>query len=108
MAPPGDTRPAWKLLRVLGNLLDLENFEFLDLGKGDDWQRVYTPERFDYLKEPKSPIRLYPHLGVIQEFVDSIREGRPPAVGGVEGRAAVVQVLVNGCFQYLRPGVARQ
>lgn len=70
-------------------MIDLENFEFLDLGKGDKWERIYTPERFDYLKEPKSPIRLYPHIGVIQEFVDSIRERRPPKVGGAEGRAAV-------------------
>lgn len=70
-------------------MIDLENFEFLDLGKGDKWERIYTPERFDYLKEPKSPIRLYPHLGVIQEFIDSIREHRAPKVGGAEGRAAV-------------------
>jgi len=70
-------------------MFDLENFEYLDVGKGDKWERVYTPERFDYLKEPKSPIRLYPHIGVIQEFIDSIREERPPRVGGVEGRAAV-------------------
>lgn len=70
-------------------MIDLENFEFLDVGQGEKWERIYTPERFDYLKEPKSPIRLYPHLGVIQEFVDSIRQGRPPRVGGAEGRAAV-------------------
>jgi predicted dehydrogenase len=70
-------------------MLDLENFEYLDLGKGDKWERIYTPERFDYLKEPKSPIRLFPHIGVIQEFVDGIREQRPPKVGGAEGRAAV-------------------
>lgn len=70
-------------------MFDLENFEYLDVGRGDKWERIYTPERFDYLKEPKSPIRLYPHIGVIQEFIDSIRESRPPAVGGLEGRAAV-------------------
>src|SRR5207248_3183800 len=70
-------------------ILDLENFKFLDLGKGDKWERIYEPEPFDYLKEPKSPIRLYPHIGVVQEFVDSIVERRPPKVGGAEGRAAV-------------------
>ena len=70
-------------------MIDLENFEYLDVGQGEKWERVYTPERFDYLKEPKSPIRLYPHIGVIQEFIDSIREERQPKVGGVEGRAAV-------------------
>ena len=70
-------------------MLDFENFEYLDVGKGEKWERVYTPERFDYLKEPKSPIRLFPHIGVIQEFIDSILEKRPPKVGGAEGRAAV-------------------
>ncbi|MFN0020919.1 MAG: Gfo/Idh/MocA family protein [Pirellulaceae bacterium] len=70
-------------------MIDLENFEYLDVGQGEKWERVYTPERFDYLKEPKSPIRLFPHIGVIQEFIDSIREGRQPKVGGAEGRAAV-------------------
>lgn len=70
-------------------MIDLENFEYLDLGKGDKWERIFTPERFDYLKEPKSPIRLFPHIGVIREFVESIRDDRPPKVGGAEGRAAV-------------------
>lgn len=85
-------------------MLDLENFEYLDLGKGDAWERVETPERFDYLKEPKSPIRLYPHIGVVQEFVDSIREGRPPKVGGAEGRAAVE--ICEACLISARTGQA--
>ena len=84
--------------------LDLENFEFLDLGKGDKWERIATPERFDYLKEPKSPIRLYPHIGVVQEFVDSIIEGRPPLVGGAEGRAAVE--ICQACLISARTGQA--
>jgi predicted dehydrogenase len=70
-------------------MLDLENFEYLDVSIGETWERIMTPERFDYLNEPKSPIRLFPHIGVVHEFVDSIREGRPPKVGGAEGRAAV-------------------
>jgi len=85
-------------------MFDLENFEFLDLGKGDKWERIYEPERFDYLKEPKSPIRLFPHVGVIQEFVDSIREQRPPKVGGVEGRAAVE--ICEACLVSARTGEA--
>ncbi|MBI1916884.1 MAG: Gfo/Idh/MocA family oxidoreductase [Planctomycetes bacterium] len=85
-------------------ILDLENFEFLDLGKGDKWERVYEPERFDYLKEPKSPIRLYPHIGVVQEFVDSILERRPPKVGGAEGRAAVE--ICEACLISARTGQA--
>ena len=85
-------------------MIDLENFEYLDLGRGEKWERIYTPERFDYLKEPKSPIRLFPHIGVIQEFVDSIREQRPPRVGGAEGRAAVE--LCEACLISARTGEA--
>jgi len=85
-------------------ILDLENFEFLDLGKDDKWERIYEPERFDYLKEPKSPIRLFPHIGVVQEFVDSIVERRPPKVGGAEGRAAVE--MCEACLISARTGQA--
>jgi predicted dehydrogenase len=85
-------------------MLDLENFEYLDFGRGEKWERVYTPERFNYLKEPKSPIRLYPHIGVIQEFIDSIREARQPKVGGAEGRAAVE--LCEACLLSAKSGEA--
>ncbi len=90
--------------QVIGRdaMIDLENFEYLDVGKGDKWERVFTPERFDYLKEPKSPIRLFPHIGVIQEFVDSILEHRAPSVGGAEGRAAVE--LCEACLISARTG----
>ena len=30
VAPPGEARPGWKVLRVLGNLLDLQGFEYLN------------------------------------------------------------------------------
>ncbi|RMG53942.1 MAG: hypothetical protein D6717_10340 [Gammaproteobacteria bacterium] len=30
VSPPGEARPAWKVLRVLGTLCDLEGFEYLD------------------------------------------------------------------------------
>ena len=79
-------------------------FGALDLGKGDKWERIYEPEPFDYLKEPKSPIRLYPHIGVVQEFVDSILERRPPKVGGAEGRAAVE--ICEACLISARMGQA--
>ncbi|MDA1054769.1 MAG: Gfo/Idh/MocA family oxidoreductase [Planctomycetota bacterium] len=92
--------------QVIGRdgMLDFDNFDFLDLGKGDKWERVFTPEKFDYLKEPKSPIRLEPHVGVVQEFVDSIREQRPPKVGGAEGRAAVE--ICEACLISARTGQA--
>lgn len=102
--------PSWPSsevrFQVVGRdgMIDLENFEFLDLGKGEKWERIETPERFDYLKEPKSPIRLYPHIGVIQEFVDSILEKRAPKIGGAEGRAAVE--ICEACLISARTGQA--
>ncbi len=90
--------------QVIGRdgMLDLDNFDFLDLGKVDKWNRVFTPEKFDYLKESKSLIRLEPHVAVIQEFVDSIREERPPKVGGAESRAAVE--ICEACLISARTG----
>lgn len=70
-------------------IIDFDAYTHLDLGTKGEWKRDFTPPQFDYLKEPKSPVRLEPHIRVVQEFVDSIRENRPPAVGGKEGRAAV-------------------
>ena len=78
--------------------------DLVDVGRGDKWERVETPERFDYLKEPKSPIRLFPHRGVIQDFIDSIREQRDPTVGGAEGRAAVE--ICEACLISARTGKA--
>ena len=104
---PSPTLPSSEVrFQVFGRdaAIDFENFEYLDLGKGDKWERVYTPERFDYLKEPKSPIRLFPHIGVIQEFINSIREQRPPSVSGVDGRAAVE--LCEACLISARTGQA--
>jgi len=96
-------QPGWPSsevrFQVVGQdgMLDLENFEYLDVARRGSWERIMTPERFDYLKEPKSPIRLFPHIGVIRDFVDSIRECRPPRVGGAEGRAAVE--LCEACLR---------
>ena len=85
-------------------MLDFDNFDFLDLGKGESWERVFTPEKFDYLKDPTSPIRLEPHVAVVQGFVDSIRQGRAPSVGGAEGRAAVE--ICEACLISARTGQA--
>jgi predicted dehydrogenase len=41
---------------------------------------------------------------VIQEFIDSIREQRPPKIGGAEGRAAVE--LCEACLISARTGQA--
>lgn len=89
--PPPSMPSSEVRFQVVGSqgILDFENYEFLDLGSNRKWERIFTPQRFDYLNDPKSPARLEPHIGVVQEFIDSIREERQPKVSGAEGRAAV-------------------
>ncbi len=104
--PPPSIPSSEVRFQIVGRdgMLDIENFDFLDLGKGEKWGRVFTPEKFDYLKEPKSPIRLEPHIGVIQDFVNSIREERRPTIGAAEGRAAVE--ICEACLISARTGQA--
>jgi predicted dehydrogenase len=89
--PPPSLPSSEVRFQVVGSLgmLDFENYEFLDLGRDGKWERIVIPQRFDYLNDPKSAARLEPHIGVVQEFIDSIREERQPTVSGAEGRAAV-------------------
>jgi hypothetical protein len=67
----------------------LENTSRSCTARGRSKRAGRPPERFGDLKEPKSAIRLFPHIGVIRELFDSIREGRPPKFGCAESRAAV-------------------
>jgi myo-inositol 2-dehydrogenase/D-chiro-inositol 1-dehydrogenase len=89
--PPPSLPSSEVRFQVVGarGIIDFEDYEFLDLGAGERWERLFTPQRFDYVREPKSPIRLEPHIGVVQEFVSSILEDRQPGVTGEHGRAAV-------------------
>jgi predicted dehydrogenase len=104
--PPPSLRSSEVRFEVIGSqgILDFENYEFLDLGMATGWERVFTPQRFDYLAEPKSPIRLEPHIGVVQEFVNSILEDRPPQVSGADGLAAVE--ICEACLRSAQSGQA--
>jgi predicted dehydrogenase len=104
--PPPSLPSSEVRFQVVGSqgMLDFENYEYLDFGSGDRWERVLTPERFDYMRDPKSPSRLEPHTGVVQGFVDSILERRRPDVPGEAGRAAVE--ICEACLISARSGRA--
>jgi predicted dehydrogenase len=74
------------------------------MGKGDSWQDVFIPEKFDWANDPKNPVRLEPHTRVIQDFVDSLRFDREINVGGLEGRAAVE--ICEACLRSAESGQA--
>jgi myo-inositol 2-dehydrogenase/D-chiro-inositol 1-dehydrogenase len=90
--------------QVIGakGLLDFDMYEHLDLGVNGQWERIWMQPKIDYLREPNSPVRLEAHAAVTQEFISALREGRPPAVTGVDGRAAVA--LCEACVQSVQSG----
>jgi predicted dehydrogenase len=90
--------------QVIGDkgLLDFDMYEHLDLGVNGRWERVWTQPKIDFLREPNSPARLEAHAAVTQEFASALLEGRPPAVSGVDGRAAVA--MCEACVQSVQTG----
>ena len=101
--PLGECRPGWKVLRVLGNLLDLEGFEF-------DSSEQVKDEAFDGEKPSKVVWnRLNNNLRVL--FDSDIR---PPSMvlqrigdiplyqtDGTVRRAASLQAVGQGCIDYV-------
>ncbi len=102
--PPPSLRSSEVRFQVIGSsgILDFENYEFLDLGQGDSWERLVTPPRFDYMADPTSPQRLEPHIGVVQGFVDALLTNSPPPVTGMDGRAAVA--ICEACLRSAASG----
>ena len=46
----------------------------------------------DFINNPFEPMRLEAFFTQTQDFVDCLREGRPPAVTGEDGRAAIEMI----------------
>lgn len=69
-------------------LLDLEGYNYVDLGTAEGWRRVWEQPPFDPYN-PLDPVRLVSFTNQIQAFIDCIVEKRPPDVPGSDGRAAV-------------------
>jgi len=104
--PPPSIPSSEVRFEVVGRdaILDFENFDFLRMGKGEAWEDVFIPEKFDWANDPTNPVRLEPHFRVIQGFIDSIREDRAPTIGGTEGRAAVE--ICEACLRSAQTGQA--
>lgn len=90
---------------VVGNqgLLEMDQYSNVRLGKQRRWEVIWEQPAFDFLNDPNSPVRMAAHAAMVQEFIDSLREGRPPAVRGEDGRAAVE--LCEACVRSARTGM---
>ena len=94
MQAPGfpNTRP---LLRIWGEygLIDCDGYGQLRLSTcGGPWEDIWKRPTSDRWQEPLHPARVEPFQLNTQDFVDGLREGRPPTVSGEDGRAAVEMV----------------
>ncbi|NJN19131.1 MAG: Gfo/Idh/MocA family oxidoreductase [Oscillochloris sp.] len=84
-------------------LLEMDQYSNVRLGKQRRWEVIWEQPPFDFLNDPNSPIRMQAHAAMLQEFIASLREGRPPAVRGEDGRAAVE--LCEACVRSARSGL---
>lgn len=78
--------------RVVGErgMLDIDGYGKLHAAlDGEPWQLVWEQPTIDYIHKPLAPERLEAFYTQVQDFVDSVRDKRPPAVTGADGRAAI-------------------
>jgi predicted dehydrogenase len=80
--------------RVVGSTgeLDAHGYGALRLGRDDRWTTLYEQAPMDYINRPMDRVRLDAFFDMTQDFIDALRDGRQPPVGGEDGLAAVAMV----------------
>lgn len=59
------------------------------LGRGEAWETVWELPTWINPLQPSNPRRIGNSARQVQEFIDALREGRPPKITGEDGRAAI-------------------
>jgi predicted dehydrogenase len=88
---PGLANSAFRAL-VAGStgMLDIDEYGKLHGAfDGKPWGLVWEQPAIDYVNKPLAAERLEAFYTQVQDFIDCLREQRPPAVTGEDGRAAV-------------------
>ena len=89
----------WHLIGSDG-VIECDNYGNVRMAQGRDaafgtdrpdvtWETVYVQPTLDYLANPFNAQRLRAFADQTQDFLDAIAGGRPPAVSGADGRAAI-------------------
>jgi predicted dehydrogenase len=75
-------------------IIDLDAYGEVRIGMNGVWEQVFRQAPIDWQKEGKfAPARMQSYRDQNQEFLDSIHEGRQPAVTGHDGEKAVEVAL---------------
>lgn len=88
---PGIPNTAFRAL-VVGStgMLDIDGYGQLNVAlDGKPWELFWEQPAIDFQNQPLGPSRLEAFYTQVQDFVDSIREDRAPAVTGNDGLAAI-------------------
>jgi myo-inositol 2-dehydrogenase/D-chiro-inositol 1-dehydrogenase len=73
-------------------IIECDNYGDVRLGRDETWETVFTQPKVDYLDNYINAHRLKAFAAQTQDFIDAVREGRPAAVTGEDGRAAIEMV----------------
>lgn len=88
---PGVPNSAFRAL-VVGSrgMLDIDGYGQLNVAlDGGPWELYWEQPAIDFANKPLEPARLEAFYLQVQDFIDSIRERRLPAVTGEDGRKAI-------------------
>ncbi len=94
---PGLANSQFRAL-VVGDkgMLDIDGYGKLSAAlDGEPWKLIWEQPTIDYINKPLAPERLEAFYTQVQDFIDSVRLGGPPAVSGEDGRAAIE--LIDAC-----------
>jgi predicted dehydrogenase len=89
--PAPGFRDSMQRLQVVGTngLLEMDPYGKVDASLDGVWQTIWEQPPIDYLDNYLNATRLEAFAGELQDFLDSVRDKRPPFATGHDGRAAV-------------------
>jgi predicted dehydrogenase len=86
--PPTDS----SLLIGSAGMIECDHYGAVRLGRDGGWTEAARQVQFDFLRDYLDPNRLAGFAAQVQDFAEAIRDDRPPAISGADGRAAVEMV----------------
>ena len=87
--PPGlGSQSQWLFVGSNG-IIESDSYGKVRLGTGDGWEEVFEMPPFGLNSDTISPVRLKAFAAQVEDFAESVRDGRPPQQPPETGRAAV-------------------
>jgi predicted dehydrogenase len=72
-------------------MIRLDSYGEVELGDASGWQTIYRQPEFDP-RDPNNPVRIRAYADQLEDLLDAIATGRPPASNGETGRKTIEMV----------------